>query len=110
VIRAGRVQVAVEGGHRHDHPVVVLQVPGDGVRPIIEAFAREFVAQSNDPIDRGLRQPGGVGARAPRARLEGVLALGAVAGHQPRDPTLGYPVLAGYLGLAAALDDNGGND
>jgi hypothetical protein len=40
--------------------VVVLQVPGDGVRPVIEAFAGQLGAQPDDQVDRGLRQPAGL--------------------------------------------------
>jgi hypothetical protein len=80
-------------------------VCGPSSRPLLESSSRSPTIRSI--VDCASR----VGlVRGRRARLEGVLALGAVAGHQPRDPTLGYPVLAGYLGLAAALDDNGGND
>jgi hypothetical protein len=108
--QAGRVQVAVDRVDRHGQAVVVGQVPGDGLRPLVEAFAGQFVAQTDDQIDRGLRQPGGAGVRAPRAGVEGGLALGAVAGYQPRDPALGDPLLPGHRRLAAALDDDSGDN
>jgi hypothetical protein len=89
---------------------MVVQVPGDGMRPVIEAFAGEFRAQFDDQIDRGLRQPGWLGVWTSGPRLERGLTLAAIAGHQPADPALGDPVLAGHSRLATALDDDSGND
>ena len=39
----GRAQVAVDRGARHDQAVVVLEVPGDGVRAVVEPFAGELL-------------------------------------------------------------------
>ena len=86
------------------------QVPGDGMRAVIEPFARQVVAQCDDQVDCGLRQPGWAGVRAARPRLERILAFQPVTGHQPADPALRDPVFASHLGLAAALDDNGSDD
>ena len=77
---------------------------------MVEAFAGQLVAQVDDQLDRGLRQPRRAGVRAARAGLEGALAFQVVAGHQPADPALGDPILTGHLRLAAAFDDNGGDD
>jgi hypothetical protein len=54
----GRGQMPVYRIHRHNQAVVVAQVPGDRVRPIVEAFASERLAEPDDQVDRGLRQPG----------------------------------------------------
>jgi hypothetical protein len=40
----GRLQVAVDGGRRHRQPVVVLQVPGQGMGAMVEPFAELLVA------------------------------------------------------------------
>ena len=44
------------------------------------------------------------------AGFEGGVAVVGVAGDEPRYPTLGDPVVAGDLGLAAAFDEYGGDD
>jgi hypothetical protein len=61
----------MNGVHRYPSTVVVLQVPGDGVRAVIKAFAGQFLAQFDDQLDGGLGQPGRAGMGAARARLEG---------------------------------------
>jgi hypothetical protein len=80
------------------------------MRAVIEPFAQQVVAQCDDQLDCGLRQPGWAGARAARPRLKRFLAFPAVTGHQLADPALRDPIFASHLGLAAALDDNGGDD
>jgi hypothetical protein len=50
--QAGCVQMAADRGRGHDQVVVVLQVPGDGVWAVVEAFAGQFLAQFDDQIDR----------------------------------------------------------
>lgn len=49
------------GARRHDRPG-----GADGVRPVVEAFAGQVVAQLEDQIDCGLRQPGLVCGRRDR--------------------------------------------
>jgi hypothetical protein len=44
--------VAVDGADCDGDAVVVLQVPGDGVWAVVEAFAGEFGAQADDEVDR----------------------------------------------------------
>jgi len=90
--------------------VVVGQVPGDGVGSVVEAFARQFGAQRQDQLDSGIGQAAGAGVWSARAGLEGGLAFESVAGDQPGDPALGDPVAVGDLGLAAALDNDCGDD
>jgi hypothetical protein len=34
---------------------MMLQVPGDGVGAVIEAFAGKFLSEFDDQLDRGLR-------------------------------------------------------
>ena len=80
------------------------------MRPVVQPFAQQVIAQFDDQVDRGLRQPGRAGVRAARAGLQGALAFQLVAGHQPADPALRDPIFAGHLRSAAALDDNGGDD
>jgi hypothetical protein len=41
----------------------MAQVPGDGVRTVVEAFAGQIAAQADDQIDGGLRQASGAGVR-----------------------------------------------
>ena len=49
----GRVQVAVDRGRpTRVRPWWCSQVPGDGVWPVVEAFAGQLVAQFDDQIDR----------------------------------------------------------
>lgn len=47
---------------------------------------------------------------ASRARFEGGLAFGGVAGDEPGDPALGDAVIAGDLRLTAAFDEDCGDD
>jgi len=54
VDQAGGVQVAADRGDGDGEPVVVLQVPGDGVGSGVEAFAGELSAQRHDQVDGGL--------------------------------------------------------
>jgi len=53
--QAGGVQVPTDRRGRHDEVVVMLQVPGDGVWPVVESFAAQFAAEVGDQVDRGLR-------------------------------------------------------
>ena len=46
--------MAADRGDGDGEPVVVLQVPGDGVGSGVEAFAGEFGAQRHDQVDGGL--------------------------------------------------------
>jgi hypothetical protein len=80
------------------------------MRAVIQPFAQQVIAQFDNQVDRGLWQPGRAGARAARPRLKRTLAFQAVTGHQPADPALGDPIFTSHLRLAAALDDNGGDD
>jgi hypothetical protein len=80
------------------------------MRAVIEPFAQQVVAQCHDQLDCGLRQPGWAGEWAARPRRKRTFAFQAVTGHQPADPALRDPIFASHLGLAAALDDNGGDD
>ena len=50
----GYRQGSADGGDGHFEAVVVLQVPGDGVRAGVEAFAGELGAQGDDEVDGGL--------------------------------------------------------
>jgi len=52
--QSGRAQVPVARGCADGHAVVVVQVPGDGRRPVVEAVAGQFGAQPDDQVDRGL--------------------------------------------------------
>jgi hypothetical protein len=90
--------------------MMMLQVPGDGMRAIIESFAAELFAQLDDQINRALSKSPGAGARPARPRLECGISFGPVPRDQPRYPRLGNPIGARYLGLAAAFDDDGGDD
>jgi hypothetical protein len=53
---AGPVQMPVDGVDRHDLFVVMRQVPGDGLRPIVKALAGKPLPQFDDEIDCGLRR------------------------------------------------------
>ena len=48
---------------RHVTSVVMLQVPGDGVRAGSSPLPDSVLAQFDDQVDRGLRQAGGAGVR-----------------------------------------------
>jgi hypothetical protein len=78
---------------------------GPWSRPLLASFSRSSMIGSM--VAWGNRV-GLVCGR--RERVERGLSLQPVALHQARDPTLGDPVLAGHLGLAATLDDDGGDD
>jgi hypothetical protein len=105
----GRGQVAVDCRYRHNQAVVVLQVPGDGVRAVVESFARQLLLQPDDQIDCRLCQPRGAAVWPAGAGLERGLALGPIALDQPRDPTLRDPVFTGHLRLATTLDNDSGD-
>jgi hypothetical protein len=85
-------------------------VSGDGRRPIVEAFACEFLPEFDDPIDSGLRQQGRAVVWAAGPRLVRGLAFDALGGHQARGPAVGEPIFAGHLRLATALNGDSGDD
>ena len=103
-------QVAADGRHRDLDLVVVLQVPGDRVRPGVQPLPGQFLPQPHDQLHgpRGDRLRGGL--RPPRPRAERRLALGPVPRQQPRYPALGHPVPAGRLPLAQPLSDHSSDD
>jgi len=87
----------------------MLQVPGDGERPGVQALPGQFLTQADDQLrsiraDRGRRR-----LRPPGPRLERHLALSPIPGHQPGYPALGHPVSPGHLPLRPALHDNRSN-
>ena len=88
----------------------VGQVPADGVGAGVQARGGELVAELEDEFDGlgGYRGRAGVGSTG--AGLERGFSLGAVAGDELADPTLGDAVAAGDFGLLAVLEDDGSDD
>jgi len=82
--------------------VVVGEVPADRVRAGVQTYVVELFAQPQYQFDGLRRGRCRTGQRSTRQRLERVLALEPVAGHELADPALGHPVGAGYLGLGLA--------
>jgi hypothetical protein len=95
---------------RHFELVVVLQVPGDGLRPGVQALPGQFLAQPHDQAGRIVADRGRGGLRPPGPRLERRLALGLVAGQQRLDPGPGDPVSPRDLADRALLDSDSGDD
>ncbi len=100
----GLVEVAADRRWRDPGGLVLAQVPGDGVRPGVQALGGELLAQREDLDDQLIAQAGWGALGSPRARLEGRLALLLVARDEPRDPSLRESVGARYLALGATLD------
>ena len=90
--QSGPAQVPADGRSRHFELVVVLQVPGDGLRPGVQALPGQFLAQPDDQVGRLVADRGRGGLRPPGPRLERCLALGLVAVEQRVDPGAGDPV------------------
>lgn len=90
--------------------MVVLQVPGDGLWTVVGSVAGQLVTHLDHQIDARLCKPGRAGVRSARARLERRFAFVVITRDQSADPALGHPVLASHSRLAAALDDDSGDD
>ena len=90
-------------------PVVVLEVPGDGVGSGVQAGGGQLLPVLDDQVD----DLGGCGPRdslrATGPGLEGGLAFGLVAGHELEQPGLGDAVLGGDVGNGSVLDHHGGD-
>ncbi|KMM46562.1 hypothetical protein CWIS_04500 [Cellulomonas sp. A375-1] len=90
--------------------MVVVQVPGDGVRAGGRASGRQVLAEFDDELDdragRGVR--GAV--RASRTRLERCLPVHSVAREQLVDPRAGGSVVAGDLRDRATFEHDSGDD
>jgi hypothetical protein len=80
-------------------------VSGPLSRPLLVSFSRSSMIR-----DAGLRQARRRGVRPARPRPERAITFDPVASQQPRYPTLRNPVVTSHLRLAAALDDDGGDD
>ena len=106
----GAGEVAADRGAGDLVAVVVVQVPGNGVRAGVVAGGGQSGAQFDDELHHGGVHGIGVSVRSSRAGLERVGALGAVAGHEAADPGLGQTVAAGGLSLREALGGDGGDD
>jgi hypothetical protein len=89
---------------------MVLQVPGDGLRPGVQALPGQFLAQPDDQVSRVVADRGRGRLRPPGPRLERRLALGLVAGQQLADPGAGDPVGLRDLAYRALLDGDGSDD
>ena len=85
-------------------------MPADGLGPGVEAGCSESVSLIHDGLYDLLGQGCGAAVWAAGGRLERLLALGAVAGHDLRHPALADPELAGGLALGEALNGDGGDD
>jgi hypothetical protein len=61
-------QGTADGGRRHPQAVAVLQVPGDGMRPAVQALPGQVLAQPHDQLDgvRGDGVRGGLRPAGPR--------------------------------------------
>jgi hypothetical protein len=103
-------QVAADGRRGDLRLVMLLQVPGDGLRPGVQSLPGQFLAQPGDQFDgsRADRRRGGL--RPPGPRLERRLALGLLAVNQGVDPGPGDPVSPGRLRDRALFDNDGSND
>ena len=106
----GPAEVAADGRGRRLELVVVLQVPGDGLRPGVQALPGQFFAQPDDQVSRVVADRGRGRLGPPGPRLERRLALGLVAGQQLADPGAGDPVGLRDLADRALLDGDGGDD
>ena len=90
--------------------MVMLQVPGDGVRAGVQALPGQVLAQPHDQVG-GLAADGpGGGFRPPGPRFECRLAFGLIPGEQSVDPGPGHPVTAGNLAGRAVLDSDSSDD
>jgi hypothetical protein len=89
---------------------MVLQVPGDGVRPGIQPLPGQLLAQRDDQPGSAVADRRRGGLRPPGPRLERGLPLGPVAGQQRVDPGPGDPVTAGHLADGSLLDSDGSDD
>jgi hypothetical protein len=90
--------------------VVVFEVPGDRLWPVVESVAGQLFPQLDNEIDARLIKPGRAGVRSARARLERYFAFAVIPRDQSADPSLRHSVLASHPRLAAAFNDNSGND
>jgi hypothetical protein len=108
--QSGPAQVPADGRSRHVELVVVLQVPGDGLRPGVQALPGQFLAQPDDQVGRLVADRGRGGLRPPGPRLERCHALGLVAVQQRVDPGASDPVSPRDLADRALLDSDGGDD
>ena len=91
-------------------PVVVLEVPGDGLGAGVQSRIGQFLAYRHDEVDhvgseggRGVLGSSGVG-------LERGLALGLEAGLELVDPGAVDAVAGGDLGGALVVDEEGCDD
>jgi hypothetical protein len=103
-----RYLLTVAAGHLH--LVVVLQVPGDGLRAGARALSGKVLAQPDDQVGRVVADRGRGGLRPPGPRLERRLALGLVAGQQRAGPGPGSPVSPRDLADRALPGSDGGDD
>ncbi len=108
--QSGPAQVPADGRSRHFELVAVLQAPGDGLRPGVQALPGQFLAQPDDQVGRLVADRGRGGLRPPGPRLERCLALGLVAVQQRVDPGAGDPVSPRDLADRALFDSDGGDD
>jgi len=104
-----RFEVARDRGSRDGHAVVVLEVPGDGVGPGVQAGGGQFLPVLEDQVDGLGRGRGRDAVGASGAGLEGGLARGLVAGEELEEPGLGDAVLRGDVGNGSVLDHHGGD-
>ena len=79
-------QVPADRGDRHRDLMMVLQVPGDGVRPGVQALPGQLLPQLGDQLDSLVADRGRGRSRPPRPRLERRLPLGPVPGQQRVNP------------------------
>ena len=103
-------QVTTDGRRGDLGLVVLLQVPGDGLRPGVQPLPGQLLPQPDDQLGRvlGDRGRGGLGPAGPR--LERRLALGLIASQQRVDPGAGDAVGLRDLADRALLNGDGGDD
>jgi hypothetical protein len=85
----------------------MLQVPGGGVRAGVQAGRGQLLAELDDQVDH-LRSHRGRGrVRSTGSRLEGGVALAAIAGQKLIEPGRGDAVLGGDVTDRTVLDHSG---
>ena len=91
-------------------PVVVLEVPGDGLGAGVQSCVGQLFADPDDEVDHFGCECGRGGLGASGAGFEGRLALGFVAGLELVDPGAVDAVAGSDLGRGLVVDEEGCDD
>ena len=93
--------------HRRHRVAVAGQVPGDRVRPGIQALPGQVLTQRNDLVFDTGGQPGRRGMRPPRSREQAQIPFSAVTGQALIHPAARHAMRSGDLPDAQAFQHNG---